>query len=293
MINLIDSPRQTTSEKNQMNDLIAIRDMIKEKPWFKASDTDIQAKLMSLGEECSGFLEDLATRPDIIGNVRVLALVELLIPKRAPVYGIFPIFLVQRQENPSFVYTYQYFSWCQGPLAGAKGILLVEDSGGQITHFIVNRGQKFATGTKTYDGFGGFAEIGENSIDSMRDRFRTEIQEELGLEEIYLKEIVDLGRLYVDAGMTNNHPKIFAAIIDEEQAKKIESGTKKNDDPRELQMGTVIRPINELPQFALENDDSFFLSCVCRFAMKRGFIAIGWPALCPNEPSSPVGQGMH
>jgi len=250
--------------------LEATKNTIKEKPWFRASDTDIQAKLISLGEECAGFLEDLAKRPDVIAGVRVLALVELLIPKRMPIYGIFPVFLVQREDDLSFVYTYQYFSWRQGPLAGAKGILLVEGSNSEITHVIVNSGEKFATGKATYDGFGGFAEVGEDSIASMIARFREEIREELGLQEIVIKEIVDLGRLRVDAGMTNNHPKIFAAIIDGTQAAKIDEGMKPNPDKRELQMGTVIVPIEKLPEFTFENDDAFFLSCIYRFAVRRG-----------------------
>jgi hypothetical protein len=235
---------------------------------------------MALDEECAGFLADLANRPDVIANVRVLKLEELLIPKPKPIYGIFPVFRVRRVDDPSSDgYTYQYFSWCQGPLSGAKGILLVEGAHGEITHLIVNQGEKFATGGVTYDGFGGFAEVSEDSIASMITRFHKEILEELGLKEIIIKDIVDLGRLRVDAGMTNNYPKIFAAIIDGTQAAKIDEGMKQNADKRELQMETVLVPIERLPEFTFANDDAFFLSCIYRFAVRRGLRKIGWDPL--------------
>lgn len=241
--------------------------LIEERSWFKASRGVIRGIILGLGEDCVGFLSELAERPDVIANVRVVSCEEILIPDTRPIFGIFISFKVQRVDNPSVLYHYQYFTWRQGSRSGAKGLLLVRTAG-RISHLIVNTGEKFSAGSKCFDSFGGFGEPGGDLVAKATNQFKQEICEELGMEQINIEEIIDLGALMVDAGMTPNHPHIFAAVITGQEAEKIEEGEKNNPDIFELKLGTVIVPIEKLKEFVAENDDSFFLACVARLAAK-------------------------
>ncbi len=233
--------------------------------WFMASDPEIQEQLLELPENCNGFLADLATRPTEGGGVRLVKLAELLIPKARPIFGIFVVFQVQNLTNNA-IYHYQYFSWKQGPESGAKGLLLIKDKNtSQISHLVVLRGFKFATGKEEFDCIGGFAELNESGIQGMLDRFKSELQEELGLSEAPpIEQIIDLGRLTPDPGMTNNRPQIFTAIISSEHANKIRQGLANNPDPWEMRAGVLVIPISHLPELVMQDDDGFLHICLNR-----------------------------
>jgi hypothetical protein len=183
-------------------------------------------------------------------------------------FAIVPIFNVQNDKGDTF--TYEYVSWRYGPQSGAKGLVLIETDG-VPTHFVVLRGQKFATGKTETDSVGGFIDLNVDGVLKAVDRFKREIQEELGLPEVKLmREPVDLGKLAIDPGMTNNRPGIFLASIDASDAARLQSKPL-NADPYELAGNAVVYPISQLKDVVLKNDDSFFLSCVAR-AWARGAI---------------------
>lgn len=246
-------------------ELETVKGKIRLKTWFQHSSPNVQAQLMSLGTECLGYLVDLESRKDIVGGVEVIRMRELCIPESRPIFSILSVFTVKNLEHGT-EYDYQYVSWKQGPVSGSKGILLIE-SEGEITHIIINQGEKFSTTQFEYDCPGGFADANEKSIQGLFGTFEKELKEELGIKEIKIKSIIDLGNLRVDVGMTNNHPKIFAAIIDASEADKISTGDSSNPDIFELRAGTLIIPVSKIDDFIMENDDSFFHICWNRFCV--------------------------
>lgn len=259
-----------------MRNLNEVKEAIKQKPWFKATRYSLQQELLSLGEECIGFLTELEARPKVISGVRVISLEGILIPDVRPIFGIFAYFKVQRTDNLEVVYHYQYFTWRQGSESGSKGVLLVENDD-CITHVILNQGEKFSTGFGVYDVFGGFGEPNDKFMENVLTNFQKEICEELGMSKLTIKEIVTLGRLLTDAGMTNNAPQLFAAVIDGKEAAKISEGDTDNPDVYELGMGTVIVPVERLGEFIDINDDGYFHACLLRYANKRGTFSLNKP----------------
>ncbi len=258
----------------------AIGEKLIAKSWFQNTDPDLQKTLLTLPskgiENHNGFLEDLANRPEDISNVHVERMVDL--PRGS--FALVPKFEVSKKDNPSMRYTYEYVSWRNGPMTGEKGVVFVEN-GGKTTHFIVLRGEKFATGKPSWDAIGGFSDIGADGVNSLDERTVKEIQEELGVPDIVVKRKVSLGNINTDVGMTNNTPGIFAAFIDGTHASKI-SAKPLNGDIRELQTGAVVFPIDQLPNVVMTNTDSFFLSTIAR-AWAKGIIA---------PPSGLVGKNV-
>lgn len=238
----------------------AILEKLGKKAWFVASDVGLIAELATLAEIWDGYLEDLANRPDVIGDLTVHRIV-------AAHFGNFAVITMFEVTRPAAdkPYTYEYVSWNRGPMSGAKGLVLIETSG-QISHFVVLRASRFALGAEAFDAVGGFAEVSEKGVKGMLGRFETEIKEELGAPELVVKEVHDLGRLLPDAGMTNNHPLIFAAVIDAGQADKV--GSLSNPDPWELASGPTIMPMSRLRETVLANDDSYFHIVVTRLIAK-------------------------
>lgn len=242
--------------------------------WWKATAPSLQQRLRALPEYCRGFLEDLAAHPDTGGGVRLINLDALLIPDTGKIFGIFVVFRVQRLDDPSSVYWYQYFSWAQGPASGSKGVLLVR-RGSAVSHIITIRGFKFAAGTEVPDCYGGFGEPNERDVGVALRNFERELQEEIGVPAIRLIEVIPLGRVRVDVGMTNNHPHLFAGVIDGSEAKLLPIGTVANRDTRELQSRIVITPLETLwgvHGLVMANDDGLFLACIARL-VARGIIA--------------------
>lgn len=247
----------------------AIFEKLQEKKWFQKTDSELQKKLLALPdkgiENHDGFLEDLASRPEEISNIKVERLIDL--PRGS--FALVPKFEVSHTDNPSRRFTYEYVSWRNGPLSGEKGVVFVE-KGGETTHFIVLRGEKFAPGKETYDSLGGFADLGVDGVTTIDERTAKELREELGVTDIKLTRKVNLGRINTDVGMTNNEPGVFAAFIDGSDAAKI-SSKPLNGDVYELKSGAVIFPMDKLPSVVMTNSDSFFLSAIAR-AWAKGII---------------------
>jgi hypothetical protein len=232
--------------------------------WYIATDHNIAVELQTLPDDHDGYLEDLANRPDQIGDLEIHKIVAL---KRGN-FAIITLFEVSRPQADKR-YTYEYVSWKNGPLSGAKGLVLILDPSGKITKFLLIRGSKFAVGGDAFDVPGGFATVDEKGVNGMLDRFKKELQEELGVPNIIVKTVHNLGRILPDAGMTNNHPQLFVAIIDAAQSEQI--GQLPNPDPWELEMGPTILSIEKLRETVITNDDAYFHILVTR-AIARGIL---------------------
>ncbi len=247
----------------------AIFETLQGKTWFRETAPELQKQLLTLPdkgrENHDGFLQDLANRPEEVGNVKVERMVDL--PHGS--FALVPKFEVSRLDNPSVRYTYEYVSWRTGPLSGAKGVVFVEKNG-EITHFIVLKGEKFATGKPQFDTFGGFYDKGVDGVQTITDRIMLEMKEELGGENIKLKRLESLGVVHPDTGLTNQAPEIFSAVISDTDLRNLPKNHV-NPDVYELKHGPVVFPMHELPQVVMANSDSFFLSTIAR-AWAKGII---------------------
>jgi hypothetical protein len=257
---------------------IVVLGQLHARPWFQATSTELREQLLALPADAKAkndwtpFLEDLAARPDEIGGWRVLRLVKLLVAN----YAVIPVFKVVNAAGTEN--EYEYVSWKHGNMAGAKGVVFIR-TGDRITHFINLLGEKFAPGKLVRDSVGGFADIGADGVYTVNDRILVEIKEELGLAKMPAVEIIDLGRIMMDASMTNNNPGVFAAIMDADDAKNLSSNPV-NPDELELKTSTVIFPMSQLPQQVMENGDTFFQAAVLRSVVK-GIIPAS--SLAPQE----------
>ena len=243
---------------------------LQKRSFWKATQPSIQQQILGLPDDCAGYLEDLINRQIEVGGVRKIAISELIVPDACPIFSILTIYLVQSLKDPSLAYRYQYHSWKHGPNSGSKGLLFVRN-GFKLTHLLCLRGESFAVGGPTFDTFGGFIEVKKDDINKMVGNFKREISEEMGLkpeDELDLEEIIPLGRLFVDRGLTNNHPFIFAAVVNGEKATKIKTEEDAgNPDPYEMRSGTFLVPIKDVSGqkgFAMQNDDGYFLSIMMR-----------------------------
>lgn len=244
-----------------------IVESLMERSWFQRTSEELQLELATLPqqgrENHDGFLLDLAARPDKIGGVEVIELLKL--PRGN--FALLPMFRVRNEAMTE--YTYEYVSWRYGPESGAKGLVFVENDG-QISHFVVLRGDKFATGKREWDSVGGFIDLNVEGVTTALQRIKKEVTEELGVPDLKINKVFDLGTVVSDAGMTNNAPRLFAAVIDANEAQGI-SETPLNPDEYELKAGTVIIPLSQLPEIIATNNDAFFLSAVAR-ATAKGII---------------------
>jgi hypothetical protein len=252
--------------------------------WFQNTSPELQTEVVSLPQEGKenhdGFLQDLMQRPSELGGVRVQRLVEL--PRGS--FALIPKFEVLNEAGIS--YTYEYVSWRHGPESGAKGLVFVRSTDGGVSHFIVLRGDKFATGKREWDTVGGFIDKNVEGVQTVMQRIDKEIKEELGVEDIKINGVRDLGVLAPDAGMTNNRPGLFAAFISAEEASKI-SDEPLNPDVYELRAGAIVFPISQLPEIIMRNSDSFFHATILR-SIAFGILPPGAAVGEANKNSSQI-----
>ena len=77
-------------------------------------------------------------------------------------------------------------------------------------------------------------------------------------------EIVGLGRVMPDAGMTNNHPFLYAVVIDvsDNIFPPLTQG-----ETYETEAGLVLWPVEKLSELVNKVDDSYFLSALARLTL--------------------------
>jgi dTDP-glucose 4,6-dehydratase len=234
---------------------------LENKKWYQNSPAVIQKEIKSLGVNPStfGYVEDLAGREDHINGDKILSLqkIEHADPKYG-VYGIGSWFEVENKEKEKRMEG--YYSWGWGPKSGAKLLVLIKRNG-EITHLATQREQKFPTGSVEYTLAGGFPKLNESVLDFIVRSFKKDLKLDVAKNDVVLDQIISLGRLNPDAGMTNNKPNLYAVIVDlsDDLFKDVKKGDKFEENE-----GVVFWPIDKLSDLINKCDDAYFLSALTR-----------------------------
>jgi len=238
---------------------------LRKKKWYLHSSPAVKNELKDLPLEFHGFLADLAKRKSFIGRVEILRLLKILRGN----YLIIPVFEV-RSLDTNEVFTYEFVSWKFGRFPGYKGIILVEVKG-RIKYFIVKYGAKFPIGADCYDSIGTFY-----SPDNLKktitvpNKIKNHLRKFLGLPQVHFKKFIDLGILNPDPGMSNNHIDLFAVVIDDDNAQKIDELLAHNPQ-KSLVLGYELEivPVTQLHDFIKRCNDGFFLACIARLFSQK------------------------
>lgn len=247
-------------EQNLIRYEIVIRNLESRK-WYQNSPEKIKQEIKSLGINPStfGYVEDLAGREDHLDGDTILSLEKIEHGDiKYGIYGIGSWFLV---ENKGKIKRMEgYYSWGWGPKSGAKLLVLVKRKG-EITHLATQREQKFPTGSIEYTLPGGLPTLNESVLDFIIRSLQKDLNLSVSNNDIALEQIISLGRLNPDGGMTNNKPNLYAVIID--LSDKLYTDVKKGDKFEEDE-GVVLWPIDKLADFINKCDDAYFLSAITR-----------------------------
>ncbi len=234
--------------------------------WFKDTESTLQQEILALPKDYQGFLEDLALRPDEIGELDILRLTKIG-------YGNFLILLVfeVRSNITNQIFTCEYASWKTGSRPGARGIIFLETNG-KITHFLVSKTHKFSSANEVLESVGGlYLHIFDNSIQNLPKKIEQEICFHLGLQKLNFKKIYNLGKAHPDFGMTNNVSDLFAAIIDISDIPNLTT----KDDFRQTHKPTgfelKIVHISEFKEYLNKIEDNYFLSAAARILASNDF----------------------
>lgn len=237
---------------------------LESKKWFQASSDVIKKELKTLAMNPStfGYVEDLAAREEKIGNDTILRLDKVV--HAQPEFGIYGIASWFEVESSEKVKRFEgLYSWGWGPKSGAKLLVLVRRKG-EITHFAFQREEKFPVGSVVYNLAGGFPKLNESVLNFIIRSLKKDLGLDIRDGDITLNEILSLGRVAPDSGMTNNHPNLYAVILDFAEGKfpdvqigdKFEEGT-----------GIVLWPISEISEIVSKCDDSYFLAAMARLTL--------------------------
>jgi len=233
-----------------------IKEKLDSRKWFQDTDEDVKKNLLELVKDRStrGFVEDLANRPARVGSTKQIRLIKIAhAPKKYGIYGIAAWFEVETKDGKKGVEG--VYSWAMGPKSGAKLLVLLQKNN-LITDVILLKNEKFPVGAEVYDMPGGFPKENESVIHLIR----RQLKEELGIDttdgNAKLVDVISLGRIMPDAGMTNNHPFLYAVVI-ETKKKKFKGGNGE----------VVIWPIEKLNEMVNRVDDGYFLSALTRLTL--------------------------
>ncbi len=228
---------------------------LQQRDWWIKTATQVKTQVLDLAKEENKnlFLNDLANLPDKLGSLSILSLKELVITA----FMVIPIFNVEKNGKQ---YTYQFCAWRKGSNSGAKGVIFIKNQTGKIDHLLILHSYRFALGSLVYDCPGGFSLDSDKDV---RETLKREIKEEVGLLNSEM-EIIPLGKIYPDAGMTNNHPDLFAAIIDNFPQKVMGTAEPEQADPQDMDSRVAIYPLTSWKLLVKDNDDSFFLAIMLR-----------------------------
>jgi len=230
--------------------------------WFTASTPEVQLEVLSLPTDFQGYLDDLANRPDEIGELDVVRLDKVCRGN----FLITSVFAVRSNVNNQ-EFTYEYVSWKTGNYTGMRGIIFLE-AGDKITHFLAANKFKFSTTEQETESIGGlFFKIEDNKTFNLPKKIEDEIRFHLGIQEIKFSRTIDLGRVYPDFGMTNNSSTIFAAVINIDM---IPQEIVKDDfrtSHKLVNFETKIVHINEFPDYVKKINDNYFLAAAARLLL--------------------------
>jgi hypothetical protein len=236
-----------------------IFNMLETRQWYKNTDALVKQQLRDLPSDpkndYTGFLADLANRPEQIGGYTQTQLLKI---ERGN-FAILPVFEVR--DTSGNLTQREYVSWRFGPASGAKGLILFEKDG-EPTHFAYRTAHRFATGQIEDDSIGGFIDLNLEGVQSLVDRIKVEAQEELGLEKVKLiAPPIILGDHPIDSERTNNRPALYQASIDAAEARNIDSQPC-NLDSKEVKGTVVFEPMSRLWNTLADSGDTYLVSSV-------------------------------
>ena len=233
-----------------------VLDKLKSRKWFKKSGAGIREALLELAKDTKtrGFTEDIANRSDELRNATLLKVVKVEhSPPKYPVYAIAVWFEVLYKNGVKKVEG--YYSWAWGPKSGAKLLVLIRDKN-IISHLILLKNEKFPVGAEIYDMPGGFSRANESVIEFIKRQLKDEVNIDLEKDGAIMSEIIGLGRVMPDAGMTNNHPFLYAIVLDAD-----EKFLKRQDEK------IVFWPLEKLSEIVNKVDDAYLLSALTRLTL--------------------------
>lgn len=234
---------------------------LESKKWYKDSSNEIkdEIKTLAMNPSTFGYAEDLSSHEDKIGKDTLLKLIKIEhAPNEYGIYGIGTWFVVENEKGEKR--SEGYYSWGWGPKSGAKLLVLVKRNG-EITHFALQREGKFPTGSVEYNLAGGFPKLNESVLNFILRSLKKDLNLDMREKNITLNEIVSLGRVIPDSGMTNNHPNLYAVIVDFGKGvyPDVVEGVKFEENE-----GIVLWPISETSEIVNKCDDAYFLAAIAR-----------------------------
>ena len=237
---------------------------LESKKWYQASSEVIKNEIKSLAMNPAtfGYVEDLGMREDKIDGDTLIKLSK--ISHGEPEFGIYGIGSWFEVENAKKEKRMEgYYSWGWGPKSGAKLLVLVKRKG-EITHLAFQREAKFPTGSIVYNLAGGFPKLNESVLNFIIRSLKKDLDLDIKDGDITLTEIVSLGRVIPDSGMTNNHPNMYAVMLEFGDSKfpEVQAGDKFEEGE-----GVVLWPISEISEIVSKCDDSYFLSALSRLTL--------------------------
>lgn len=237
---------------------------LKSKKWYKESSDAVkdEIKTLAMNPSTFGYVEDLAMRESKMDGDTLIKLTKIVHGEpEFGIYGIATWFEVENSKNEKRMEG--YYSWGWGPKSGAKLLVLVKRHG-EITHLAFQREAKFPTGSIVYNLAGGFPKLNESVLNFIIRSLKKDLDLDIKGGDITLSEIVSLGRVIPDSGMTNNHPNLYAVILDFGDAKypEVQAG-----DTFEEGEGIVLWPVSEVSEIVSKCDDSYFLAAMARLTL--------------------------
>lgn len=226
--------------------------LLADKNWFKNTDFKIKKDILTLPDNFEGYIYDLTEREDHLGEDSISKLKKIVIGE----YLITSVFELKSKKTGKS-YIKEYVSWCYGKKPGLKGLILIKTND-KITHFVSTKADKFPIGHTTFDAIGGLTQYTPHEITDTKDEINQLLKKKLGVDNLSISEIYNLGHIEVDNGLTPNYPGIFAVTVDA-----------KNFAPSVRPSKVDIVPIEQLDQYISKVDDSFFLTIVSRLLAKR------------------------
>ena len=134
---------------------------------------------------------------------------------------------------------------------------------GQITHFLVKKSFRFAPNLMMYEPIGGIDPL-ENTEDESKAYeiyLQEELSQKLRIPNIRISKMIDLGRVYPDASLTDEVAKLFAAQIEVEDISRVISFIEgKTYIDKRYDYSFEVFPIEKLFGFLASANDAFLLA---------------------------------
>lgn len=236
---------------------------LRSREWYKNTDPKIKKKLevLSKNPRSIKFVEDIANRPEkIVKDLQKRITKIQCASDKDNIYGIAVWFEVQRENGD--IQEEGYYSWGMGPVSGAKILILLKKDN-EVSHIALVKDQKFAVGSKAYNLVGGFALVNESIYDLISRKLYKDIGVDASKQSVSIEEVVGLGRIMPDPGMTNNHPLLYAVVLKVD--KKVFPFMKKGQIFEKEDDKLVLWPIEKLSELINKADDSYLLSSLTRY----------------------------